>query len=229
MSRRDSPVFTVSVTPRGKKGEQPEAVDVTDRIVSLTFTDDESKADKLQLTVRNHDLTQLDSGTWKAGQVLQIQWGYTGELTPVRECVIKKVKGGLALTVEAEAKSVLMDNLQKSRLFEDQKRSDVVRTIAKENGYTGERLHLEDSEIELPTIQQAKMSDAQFLRHLANKEGLEFFVDFDGLHWHARNMKQAPIRELKYFTDETGNIKSWSVENDTRRKPGMTVMLETGS
>lgn len=217
--RRDAPTYLVSITPRGQKGEVPEPIDLSDRVTSISIKDNESKADTLQITVRNFDLTQTDSPYWKKGQVFRFQWGYPGNMSPVREGVIMKTKGSLVMTIEANAKSVLMDTELKSRLFENQKRSDVVTTIARENGYTGDRVQVEDTEVEYESIQQAQMSDAQFLKHLANKENFEFFVDHTGLHWHERQLDQAPVRELVYYTSLTGDILGWGHETDIKKRP----------
>lgn len=220
MTDRSAPVFYVKASSRGKKGEPTERVDVSSRVTSFTFEDTEKKADKLSITVDNHDLTQLETGFWAQGQVLTVAFGYADRLSPAREAVIKKVTGSRQLKVEAHAKSVLMDREKKSRTFENKTRSQVVTEIAEENGYTGEALDVQDTEVELEAITQARLSDAQFLRHLAQKEGFEFWVDFTGLHWKERDFAQQPIRELIYFTDPgRGDILTWNVENDISKKP----------
>jgi hypothetical protein len=215
---RTEPVFYVKVAP---EGEPSERVDLSHKVLSFVFEDSEKKADKLVLTVDNWDLRNFDDPVWKKGNILEVSWGYPGEMAPARECVIQKVTGFQTLSVEGHAKSVLMHKVTKCRVFENKKRSDVVREIAEENGYGGALQDIEDTGEVLPLITQARMTDAQFLRQLATREGFEFYVDFDGLHFHQRRLGQRPVRVLRWYTlPEVGEILSMSIENDVTAKPG---------
>jgi len=217
---RDAPIFYVKVSPKGARGDPQERVDVSGRILGFGFEDDEKKADVLKLSVDNFDLTQIDGPHWRKGQVLIAAWGYVGAMTPERECVIKKVSGSNPLTIEAHAKSVLMDREIRSRTWDNKTRSEVVKEIAEANGYLGDRVHIQATEVKYESITQARLSDAQFLRHLANKEGFEFFVDFDGLHWHERKLGQRPVKTLTYYIDPgKGDIQKWSIDGDITKRP----------
>lgn len=225
---RTEPQFYVKVVPEGGGAER---VDLSDRVLSFTFEDSEKKADKLVLTVDNWDLANFDDPVWKKGNILEISWGYPGEMAPARECVIQKVTGFQQLSVEAHAKSVLMNKVARCRTFENRKRSDVVREIAQENGYGPQLQDIEDTEEVLPLITQARMTDAQFLRRLADREGFEFYVDFDGLHFHQRRLGQRPVRVFHWYTAPprtaegesvvgAGEVISINIENDVTAKPG---------
>ncbi|MDR7420824.1 MAG: contractile injection system protein, VgrG/Pvc8 family, partial [Armatimonadota bacterium] len=125
------------------------------------------------------------------------------------------------LSVEAHAKSVLMNKVARCRTFENRKRSDVAREIAQENGYGPQLQDIEDTEEVLPLITQARMTDAQFLRRLADREGFEFYVDFDGLHFHQRRLGQRPVRVFHWYAaPEVGEVISINIENDVTAKPG---------
>jgi hypothetical protein len=215
---RTEPVFYVKVVPEGGGGER---VDLSERVLSFTFEDSEKKADKLVLTVDNWDLANFDDPVWKKGNTLEVSWGYPGEMAPARECVIQKVTGFQQLSVEAHAKSVLMNKVARCRTFENKKRSDVAREVAEENGYGGQLQDIEDSGEVLPLITQARMTDAQFLRQLATREGFEFYVDFDGLHFHQRRLGQRPVRVFRWYTaPEVGEVIAINIENDVTAKPG---------
>lgn len=212
---RTGPLFFVKVSPRGRAGEQSERIDVTTHVTSFTYEDDEKKADKLVLEIDCYTLEEIDSGRWIEGQTVEVSWGYPENMAPVRSCVIKKVSASRrTIKIESHDQAVLMDRDQKSRTFDNMKRSDVVKAIAEENGFGAERQFIQDTEIVLDTITQGRLSDAQFLRHLANREGFEYFVDFDGIHWHERKLGQRPIREFTYFTDRVGDILDWTIEGD---------------
>ena len=215
---RTEPVYYVRVRPEGSGGER---VDLSERVLAFAFEDSEKKADKLVLTVDNWDLRNFDDPVWKKGNLLEVSWGYPGEMAPAREVVIQKVTGFQTLNVEGHAKSVLMNKLARCRAFENKRRSDVVREIAQENGYGGALQDVEDTEEVLAVITQARMTDAQFLRRLADREGFEFYVDFDGLHFHQRRLGQRPVRVLRWYTPpEVGEVLAVNIENDITAKPG---------
>lgn len=222
MSNRDTPSYYVKITPSGKRSDPVTQITSEDtRILSFEFLDEEKKGDKLLLTIDDHDLTQIDADIWVHGRILEFSWGYPGNFSPARKATIEKVnRSGKTLKVEAHGEAVLLNKKIKSRTFDNKKRSEVVRLIAEEVGFADDRVHIEDTGITLPTITQGRMTDAQFLKHLANKEGFEFFIDFDGLHWHRRDLGQRPIREFIYYTDPgRGDVINWGVEGDISGKP----------
>jgi hypothetical protein len=204
-----------------QEGAGAERLDLSGRVLAFAFEDSEKKADKLVLTVDNWDLKNFDDPVWKKGNLLEVSWGYPGEMAPAREVVIQKVTGFQTLNVEGHAKSVLMNKLARCRTFESKRRSDVVREIAQENGYGGSLQDIEDTEEVLPVITQARMTDAQLLRRLADREGFEFYVDFDGLHFHQRRLGQRPVRVLRWYTPpEVGEVLAVNIESDVTAKPG---------
>lgn len=69
-------------------------------------------------------------------------------------------------------------------------------------------------------ITQAGQTDAQFLKRLADLQGFEFYVDFDGLHWHPRRFEQRPMRTVTYYLPPgVGDVLEFNVENDVTAKP----------
>ncbi len=215
---RTEPVYYVRAVPEGGSGER---IDVTDRVLSFVFEDSEKKADKLVLTVDNWDLRGFDEPVWRKGNLLEVSWGYPGEMAPAREVVIQRVTGFQVLHVEGHARSVLMHKRVRCRTFEHQKRSDVVRAIAQEHGYGPSLQDIEDTREVLPVLTQARQTDAQFLKRLADREGFEFYVDFDGLHFHQRRLGQRPVRVFRWYTaPEVGEVLSLHIDNDVSAKPG---------
>lgn len=218
---RSAPVFYIQVLEPGKK--KGTRIDLTGRVLAFTFEDHEKKADMLRLTVDNWDLANFDTPVWKKGAVLEVSWGYLGDMAPARQVVIKKVKGSTKLEIEAYSTAFLMDATQRNRCFSEMTRSDIVREIAEEYGYGELRQEIEDTDEVIDHVQCARKTDAAFIRSLAQKEGFEFFVDFDGIHFHKRRVEQPPIRDLVWFADESGTIKSFSIENDVSSQPMFTV------
>ncbi|HET9621801.1 MAG TPA: contractile injection system protein, VgrG/Pvc8 family [Kofleriaceae bacterium] len=215
---RTAPVFFVRAVPPGGAAQR---VDLSDRVLSFTYEDSESKADKLVLSVINWDLRNFDDPVWKKGTMLEVSWGYPGNMAPTRQVVVQKVTGFQTLAVEGLAMSILMNKVARCRTFEHAKRSDVARQIAQDNGYGPDRQDIEDTLHVLPCITQARMTDAQLLRRLADREGFEFYVDFDGFHFHQRRLGQRPVRALRWFTPpELGEILSINIHNDVTSAPG---------
>ena len=215
---RTDPILFVSVLPEGAAARR---VDLSDQVLSLVYEDSEAKADKLMLSVDNWNLSSFDDPTWKKGNLLEVSWGYPGDMAPTRTVVIQKVTGFQTLAVEAHGTAMLMNKVARCRTFENLSRADVVRKIAAENGYGPGHQDVEDTGHVLSVITQARVTDAQFLRQLAGREGFAFFVDVDGLHFHKRRLGQRPSRVLRWYTPpEVGEILSVHVENDVTGRPG---------
>lgn len=212
------PIFLVRVQIPGRETIR---IDLTEKIVSFEYQDCESKADRIKLVVDNYDLANFDDPIWKKGNIIEATWGYPEDLAPVRLCVIESVKGFQQLTIEALALSIMLAKVTRSRVFEGQTASEIASRIAGEWGYGAESQHVERSNTVLSTMTQARQTDADFLRKLARREGFEFYTDFDGFHFHSRNLQQRALRTLTWFTDPgQGDILSVSVENDITAKPG---------
>lgn len=214
---RTAPLLTVKL----QATKSQEFRIVTDRILSFKYVDAERKADKCTITVDNSDLSNFDDPAWTKGAKIKVTWGYPGAMSPERTCVITAVKGFRQLSIEAKAESIVMNRIVQCRSFENKKVSDIVKSIANENGFSGRQLHVDDTGETFETITQARMTDAQFIRRWASRVGFEFYVDFDGFHFHERRLSEQPIRVLRYFTDDRGDfIGDPSIENDITAKPG---------
>jgi hypothetical protein len=61
------------------------------------YEDAEHKADKLVLSVDNWDLANSDDPVWRKGNLLEVPWGYPGDVAPTPQVVIQKVTGAQAL------------------------------------------------------------------------------------------------------------------------------------
>jgi phage protein D len=136
--------------------------------------------------------------------------------------VVQRITGSTTLRVECLARSILMNQVTRTRVFRNVRRSDVARQLAREAGFDGESLDIEESPVVYPTINQAGRTDAQLLTRLARQEGFYFYVDQDGFHFHQRRVGQPPVRVLEYFTSHRGDILDFNIENDITARPGRT-------
>lgn len=215
---RSAPLLFVKL--RASEGEEFRVV--SDQILGFKYTDSERKADLCRLQVDNSDLSNFDDPVWRKGGILVVQWGYPGKMAPARECVITTVKGFRTLEVEASARSVEMNRIVRSRSFEGLRVSDVARLIADDAGFDTDAQHVDSSDPTVPILTQARMTDAQFLRRWASRLGWEFYVDFDGFHFHARRLGERPVRVLHYYTDPGAGdfLEDPQIENDITARPG---------
>jgi len=222
MSERSAPLIYVTV--KDVSGNSQRVTEQTHRVKSLVYTDNQKQADKCALKVDNFDLSNFDDPLWMQGNLVQVSWGYAGNMALTRECLIMKVKGFMELTIEARGKSVVMDAAKRSRTFKGMTRSQVVQQIAREYGYDGERLLIEDTGAKFPFITQANTTDAQLLRKLASQQGFEFYVDQDGLHFHEAKLLQPPLRSFIWYTDPgRGDVTNIDVETDVTKRPAIVT------
>jgi phage protein D len=200
-------------------------VDLSGRIVSFTFEDAESKADKVSLTLDNFDLSFFDRPELLGGALLEVSWGYPGNMAPPRRVLVKKLKGFTTLTIEGQALSMQMHQKVQTRGWQNVKRSDVVRQIAAEYGYEGASVVIDDTSEVFDVINQCAETDAWFLRRLAAREHFSFWLDDTGFHWHLRKQGTPPTHVFTWYTDpDQGEVISIDVESDlVKRAGGVTV------
>ncbi|MCP4678974.1 MAG: phage late control D family protein, partial [Deltaproteobacteria bacterium] len=207
---------------RNPRDSEVAAVDLRDRIISFSFEDDEKKADKATLTLDNSDLSLFDRKELNGGAILQVSWGYPGNMAPSRRLIVKKMKGFTDLSIEGFALSFLMNRTAKTRCFENKTRSEIAREVAKEFGFESGFVFVEDTEEKYDVINQAAETDARFLRRLAQEEGFEFFIDDSGLHWHERQQGVSPSQVFTWYKEPAkSDILSISIESDLSRRVGV--------
>lgn len=226
MSKND-PVISVSIQPEGAS-KTVRLFDVSDQVIDMEYQDVEYKADKLTLTVDNSDLSQFDDPIWRKGNIIIISWGYSDVMSIPRRCQIRKVQGFKQLRVEALGKEIELNVDTKSNVYEHTSRSSVARVIAEQWGFRDEALlHIQDTKLVREHIVQARITDAQFMRRLAAKEGFEWYIDHDGFHFHERNFFQRSNRVLTYFDDaDLSEITDITVETDVTKRAG-SVRVKT--
>ena len=228
ISKRDAPSYSVKISI---PGGPTTLLDKTDRVIAFTFDDDESKADKLELDLDNFDLSLFDDPHWIHGNQLVVSWGYVGNMSKPRTMHIGKITGSKALKIEALAPSILMNKYATSHTWEHMKLSEIAKAIAAQYGldfassaygtYLASDVLGAQQDAGPPSIQQAKMTDAQFLAHLAKRNGFLFCVKADGLHFEPRDFGGATKRVFRYYTDPgQGDILDFTLENDVTMAPG---------
>lgn len=215
-------VFTCKVRKPGKPSPERLPIDVSDRILEWTVDEHDAKTDKLTLEMDNRDLKILDDKMISKGNWLTVTWGYLGNMAVPRTFVVQKVKGGLKLTIEAYAKSILMNKDRRSRSWKGMKRSEVAREIAEEWGFDGNHQLIIGTDRTFDVICQKNLTDAQFLKYLADREAYQFYIDSVGIHFEPRLMGKPPTRVLWYYTDPgAGDMLDFpTLDTDVTARPG---------
>lgn len=208
-----------------EKASSGEPVELAGRIIGFTYEDCERKTDKVSLQLDNYDLSLFEREELTGGAVLEVSWGYPGNMAPPRRVTVKKLKGFTTLDIEGQALSVLMNREAKTRQWENKTRADVVREIAKEHGYEGQFVDVDDTAESFDVINQTAETDARFLRRLAAREEFEFYVDDGGMHFHERRQSAAPTHVFTWFSDPgRGDVISVSVESDLVKRAGKVTV-----
>jgi len=208
-----------------EKSVDSEPIDLDGRVIGFSFEDSDNKVDKVSIQLDNHDLSMFERPEFVGGKMLEVSWGYWGNMSPPRRVTLDKMKGFTTLTLEGHANSYLMHKRAKARCWENKTRSEIVEEIAKEHGYEGQFLHVQKTNTRYDVINQTGETDARFLRRLAAKENFRFYVDDTGFHWHGRRFDTAPFHIFTWHNNPISrNVISISIESDlTRRVGGVTV------
>jgi phage protein D len=220
--RRDRPIYFVKVYPDGK-AKKGRVLDLSKKVLSYMYLDRSTKADRLELKVNNSDLRFFDDPVLRKGAILEVCCGYPGNLTERSWCVIKGVKGGVELTVEALSQGILLHQVRKCRVWKNttlQQMADKVQfeyqsILMYEDAVNKDpNLRTLGDNLQIIHASQAAMTDAEFLAKQAKKFGLIFRVRKNGLvSFEDPNMKKPPVRTITW-RGGTGDWETFSIHND---------------
>jgi phage protein D len=202
MSLRAPGVRLTSLPSERAKGGAPLAL--SRRVLAFAFESSKDKADKVILELENGDLALFGDDVL-LGALLEVTWGYPGWTAPPRRVVLKHLSGLRTLRVEGFALSTLLDQVVKTRRWENVRPSDVAKTLARENGYDASRI--EDSGERVDVLAQSAETDAQLLRRLAGKQNFEFRIDHEGFTFARRRRDTAPVRTFVYGSPEVLSLE----------------------
>jgi len=214
---------TVAIRLRSLPSERARTgapIDVQGRVLQLTFEDSISKSDKATLQLDNSDLALFDRAELAGGALWELSWGYPDAMAAPRRVVVRKLTGFETLTVEAHSLGVLMDRQTRTRTFRTLRRTEIARAIAREHGYDGALVHIDDDGPVLDTIVQAGESDSRFLRRLAHLEGREFTVDESGFRFERPKKQRGPARVFTWRDPTRGDVLSIHVESNLAARVG---------
>ena len=200
-------------------------IDVRGRILGFAYEESDVRTDKVTLEFDNFDGSLFDRSELLGGALLEVSWGYPGQMALPRRAVVRKLTGYAQLTVEAHGLAVTWNDKATTQRWLNVTRSEVARVVAASHGYEGTQAIVDDTNERFDVLVQAAETDAWFLRRLAAKEHFLFAIDADGFHFHARRQDDAPEHVLTYYSDPAlGEVKSIAVDSDLTRRVGATVV-----
>lgn len=222
------------IPPGGTEPVRPDDARGWDRVLSLSVAEKLKTAPKATISIRNDDNRFPDDPMFDIGAVLVLQWGYYPRLmTPAREYIVQKWTPGVPVfKVEAHGKAVLMHKVKKVKTWENMTPVEVVRALARQNGYGDAVQDVEDFDTEVrPTITQRGYTDADMLRRIAKHHsvgGIEliWYVDGNGFHFHRKRIGAKPTVTKTYVRPPgEGDFKKFpTFEASPVAKPGKVAV-----
>lgn len=199
--------------------------DITQEITEFAFEDHEKELDVLELSITNRNLQFTDDPLFQEGNEIVARFGYVDALSPRKTVVIKDIdydfpdSGDPTIRIKAYDKGFKLAGKENQKVWQKPPPGILYSEIAEEIALANEL-----TPVVVPTVghhlrvAQSNISDAQFLRELAEKArattgdgatGYVFFVQDNELHFHPRSLNEAPVMTLEYFTDRRGLLRSF--------------------
>ncbi len=210
--------------------------DITQEITAFSFTDNEREMDVLELCVTNRILQFVDDPLFQEGNEIVARFGYVGELSPRKKAVIKEIDydfpegGEPSIRIKAYDKGFKLAGKENQKVWSMPPPgilySEIAGAIAATNGLTPRVTPTRGRHLR---VTQSNMSDAHFLQELAAKAcasegdgvaGYVFYVQDDELHFHPRDLEQAPALALEYFTHRRGLLRSFRPSTQSQGAKG---------
>jgi phage protein D len=133
-----------------------------------------------------------------------------------RRVYLEEFKGFTELEIVFSGRERPLNQQARVRSWPSTKVVDVVRQLAKENGFEGAFVHVDDPGDMFGHIAQAGETDAAFLQRLATQFAHEFCIDAEGLHWRKPQKSQAAVGTLRYGVPDGGILSLSFVSNLAR-------------
>ena len=217
--------------------------DITQEITSFVFTDNEEELDVLELSVTDRNLQFVDDPLFQEGNEIISRFGYVGNLSPRKKAVIKDIdydfpeNGDPTIRIKAYDKGFKLAGKENQKVWQKPAPgilySEIAEQIASANGLKPVVTATKGHHLR---VTQSNISDAQFLKELAEKarnrdgdgvSGYVFYIQDDELHFHPRELDQTPLLTLEYFTDTKGLLRSFRPSTQSQGAKGAGVETKT--
>lgn len=176
--------------------------DQSERVTDLVFEDAEREHDVLKLTVDNRDLSFFDDPAWQKGNLLRVGFGYPGSYFGPRLFVVDNMVGFRTLQITLSQVGPPQSNVAREKLWKGTRLS-IVQELVRDGAFPGVHYLVSQTPRETEVARewtQARQTDWQFLKRLAEEVGYEAYVEGDTLHFHERALDRRPVRDWRWFT-----------------------------
>lgn len=223
-------------------GLSPELADeMPQKFTSFVFRDHHKKLDEISFTLIDDEDKYTNPINFALGAVIKVSFGYPSvSMFPERAFVIRRIRAtlsqakpphgakrrGYQVTFEGHARSVRLGLKPSGGIAWQGSIRDIVTQIAAKYGFReSETTLFLDNNVESYMfaapgdedfrIQRSNESDGAFLQRLARALQFEFYVQQDGLHFHAPAQDQPVSFELD-LNDNTAGVMAVDIEGDIR-------------
>lgn len=175
-------------------------------LASFEFIDTDTGTDVAKLSLSNADMRWYDESAFRAGQKLNLTWGWESAMCTPRRMVVKKPsQGSNPIIITLHDEGTLMNKVPKKRHWSGLTDGQIASAIAEENGYSG---LLQDITATVAVREGTTQigTDAGFLTTLARRNGFRWWIDGTGLHWGNRHMGAEPSKFYVYKNDLKGEV-----------------------
>lgn len=224
-----SPVFYVEsdgvqlTLPLRRPGER----NVDARCISFRYEDCEKGDDLLELTISDPAMEIIEGELLHEGREVTVSWGYPGDMSEPRLCVVKEMapefESEVKVKVKAFDKGSNLREGQSSKTWTDTTHSAIAEEVAARHGLVPvvdptDKVH--------EAVPQGNRTDFDFLQMLAERNGFAFWVEGAELHWGRKKQEKGARFVLSYRTGRHPNLVSFRPESSSKRGGGAQVRTE---
>lgn len=194
--------------------EKPElSKDLSERLVSFSFNDQNGKKDKVTIVLSDYDRRLTEGDLIQPDDVWEVRWGYYNDMSRTRVITLKEwtpiysdgaATVNLTFTVNRGKTNsgkygTEMDRVARPKLWGIIQSSEIAKKIARRHKLKYKGVDSKDANKELPYVQPGNVSDYEYLNQLAYDINFEFFIEDNTLFYRAPALEERPRRAFYYY------------------------------
>lgn len=191
--------------------------DLSQRIVSFDFTDNERKLDEMELVLRNDDFVLQDDLRFARGSRVSVRWGYPGgDVSDKRRMVITEINHSVGqndlpvLTVRAFD---LRRQMHRNCAPQDHgavSSSVIAKKIARKYNLGTKYITESNDGRKQNRMQAANVTDIAFLTAIADKLHWDCYIEAGELHFHPKNLGAASSFTFTWNDSSTSTVLTFN-------------------
>lgn len=149
-----------------------------------------------EVYVKNLNVQLVDDLTWAEGQIMRVFLGYATDASSIylqgkfrMSRPRFEFKGRNMIVIGGFGDGIEMTRTAKRRVFENMTYAQIIERIASDYGY--EPLISEGLREVVPSMTQAGISDYDFVREIADRTGMDFFISQERLYFMIPAIRQS--------------------------------------